>query len=141
MAGKISAAPSPMTARAAISWPGLLPSPPATRGDSEDGQSREQHALAPDAVAEIPGREHERGEHQVVGVDDPLQLRRRGVEVAHQRRQRDVDDRRVQVDREGGEEKRAEDQSLVLHRLERYTRFPSYNTINLCEKTHVWFAG
>ena len=30
MAGKIRAAPSPMTARAAISSPGLPPSPPAT---------------------------------------------------------------------------------------------------------------
>jgi hypothetical protein len=96
VAGKISAAP-PITARAAISAPGRFPTPPAEL----DEESDEQHALAADPVAEVPGGEHERREHHVVGVDDPLELHRRGVKLAHQRRQRDVHDRRVEVDHVG----------------------------------------
>ena len=79
VAGKISAAPSPITARAAISSPGLFPSPPAKLEAAEDDQPGDQHALAADPVAEVAGGEHEGGEHQVVGIDDPLELRVRRV--------------------------------------------------------------
>jgi hypothetical protein len=80
---------------------------------AEDEQPDEQHALAADPVAEVPRGEHEGREHQVVGVDDPLELHRRGVKLAHQGRQRDVHDRRVEVDRERREEQRDENQRLI----------------------------
>src|SRR5438552_2088241 len=44
-------------------------------------------------VAEGAGREQQAGEHERVGGDDPLQLRGRGVELARQRRDRDVEAR------------------------------------------------
>jgi hypothetical protein len=36
------------------------------------------------------------------------------VQLAHQRRQCDIDDRGVQVDREGRQQERAEDERLAL---------------------------
>src|SRR5262249_1449289 len=46
---------------------------------------------------------------------DPLQLGRRRVQVAHERRQGHVDDRRVEVDDERREYQRDEDRRLVSH--------------------------
>jgi hypothetical protein len=81
--------------------------------EAKHRQTDEEHALASDAVAEVARGKHERGEHQVVGVDDPLQLRGRGPELSHDRGQGDVDDRRVEVDGERGQQQRDEDQRLV----------------------------
>ncbi len=43
------------------------------------------------AVTQAAGGEQQAGEHEAVGVDDPLQRARAGVEVAGQRRQRHVE--------------------------------------------------
>jgi hypothetical protein len=53
----------------------------AARG-SEAEESGEQHRPAPIAVAEAPGGEDERGEGQVVAVDDPLQVARARAQLA-----------------------------------------------------------
>jgi hypothetical protein len=66
--------------------------------------------LPADTVRDAAGGEHQRREHQAVCVDDPLQLTGRGVQLAHQRRQRDVHDRRIEVDRERREQQRNQDQ-------------------------------
>ena len=73
--------------------------------------------LRPMRSERLPGCEQQRREHEVVGVDDPLQLAVRRVQFAHERRQRDVDDRRVEVDREGRQQQRDEDQrpAIGLH--------------------------
>ena len=65
-------------------------------GGSEHDQAGEQESLAAEAVAEAAGGQQQRREHQVVGVDDPLQLRVRRMQLANKRRERDVDDGRVQ---------------------------------------------
>ena len=61
------------------------------RADQEQHEADLQGALAAEAVAEGAGGEEHAGEHQRVGVDHPLQRRRRCVEVAGQRRHRHVE--------------------------------------------------
>ena len=58
--------------------------------EEEADEPELQRALAPEPVAERAGSEEQPREHERVGGDDPLQLRRRGVEVARQRRDGDV---------------------------------------------------
>jgi hypothetical protein len=52
------------------------------RAGGEDAQADEQRALAAAPVAQRAGGEQQPGEHQGVGVDDPLQLAGGGLEVA-----------------------------------------------------------
>ena len=80
--------------------------------EAEHGETREQHALAADAVARAAHRQQQGREDEAVGVHDPLELARGRVQLAHERGERHVDDRRVQVDREGGEEQRRQDEWL-----------------------------
>ena len=82
--GKIAAAPMPMNARAAINWFGVDASAPRQAPCSEDRQAGEQHAFAPEAVAQAAGRKDEGGEYQAVGIDHPLELGRGRAELAHQ---------------------------------------------------------
>jgi hypothetical protein len=84
-------------------------------GRAEHGESRQQHSLAAEAVREAPRGQDQRGEHQVVGVDHPLQLARGGVQLAHEAGQGHVDDGRVEVDGERGEEQRHQYQGLGAH--------------------------
>ena len=51
------------------------------RPRTEDHQPGQEHPLAPEPVAWRPEGEQQAGEHDGVGVDDPLELARRGVEV------------------------------------------------------------
>ncbi len=57
--GNTIAAPTPITARAAISWPERSVSPPARLASTEHRQAGEQHPLASEPV-----REAARGEHR-----------------------------------------------------------------------------
>jgi len=69
---------------------------------AEDGEPREQHSLAADPVGQGARRQQQGGEDQVVRVDHPLQLARGGAQLAYQGGQCDVDQRRIQVNDEGG---------------------------------------
>ena len=95
VAGKMRAAPTPMAARAAISASARSASAASAEVSAEHDQADLHHALAPEPVAEAAGGEQQPGEHQDVGVDDPLQLARRGAELATSVGQRHVDDRVV----------------------------------------------
>ena len=79
VAGKISAAPTPVIARIAISAVAESTSADAARADAEDDEPEGEDAAPPEAVAEAPGGEQQPGEHQRVGVDDPLELAGRRV--------------------------------------------------------------
>ena len=68
------------------------------RRHREEHQPDHQRALAAEAVAEAARGEQQAREHEHVGVDDPLEIRRGRVHVAHQRRQRHVEDRVVDPD-------------------------------------------
>ena len=52
---------------------------PSHACEAEDDEAGEQHALASEAVRQTSRRQEERREGQVVGVNDPLQLRCRGA--------------------------------------------------------------
>ena len=58
VAGNTIAAPTPITARAAISPPGLSVSPPTRLDSPKTDQTGEQHALAPEAVGQAAGGQH-----------------------------------------------------------------------------------
>jgi hypothetical protein len=67
-------------------------------GCAEHPKADGQGSLAAEPVAEASGRQDQGGEHQAVGVDHPLQVGGGGVQLAHQARQRHVDDGGVQAD-------------------------------------------
>ena len=113
--GKMIAAPTPMTARVAISASVLPASAAASVADAVDDQADDEGPPPAEPVAEAAGRQHEGGESQGVRVDDPLELAGGRTEVDDQRRQRDVDQRDVEIDRERAEAEGGEDQRPVLH--------------------------
>ena len=98
VAGMISVAPMPMLARAAISIPDEPENAAQTEHDGEDREPGAERPLAPDSVREAAGDEHQPAEHERVRVDDPLQLAIGRVQVAHERRQRDVEDGAIERD-------------------------------------------
>jgi hypothetical protein len=71
---------------------------PCQAPGGENAQAGKEHALSPEAVAEAPGGKDQGGEHEAVGVDDPLQVRRGRPELADERGKRHVHDRDVDVD-------------------------------------------
>ena len=68
------------------------------RGDGEPAQTRDQRPLATEQVAELAAQEQEAPEGEGVGGDDPLAVVGREVKGLLCRRQRDVNDRRVEHD-------------------------------------------
>ena len=78
------------------------------RADGEQDDADLQGALAAEPVAEAARRQQQSGEHERVGIDDPLDLAVRGVEIADQRRDRHVEDRVVHDDDQQGEAQHAE---------------------------------
>ena len=84
------------------------------RADAEDDEAEGERALPPEAVAEAAGGEQQAGEHERVGVDDPLELAGGRAEVAHQGRQRHVEDRVVDDDHEQAEAQHAEGEPAAI---------------------------
>jgi hypothetical protein len=79
----------------------LAPGRPAQdRGDGEDGDAEQEHALAADEVTESAGEQQQAAERDEEGVDDPGEITLGEMEVALDRRQGDVHDRRVEHDHE-----------------------------------------
>ena len=108
VAGMISAAPTPMAARTAITWSAESAIEGAEAGEAEDRHAGLECALAPEAVAEGAEHEQETGEDEQVGVDHPLQLRGGGVELVLQRRQSDIENRVVEPDDHQAQRQHAE---------------------------------
>ena len=80
-AGMVSAAPAPMTARASRSGRyGACENAAPSDADSENNQADQEEPLAPKPVSQAAAGEQQPGEDHGVGVDDPLQLARRGVQ-------------------------------------------------------------
>ena len=96
--GKMSAAPAPIRPRAMMRTVGEPACDANAENAAEQHESHHQGRLAPEAVTERTRGQQQTGEHDGVGVDDPLQLRAIGAELADDRRERDVEDRVVDAD-------------------------------------------
>ena len=122
VAGMISAPPTPMSARVAISWLGSVARAESTDADAEDHEADRQRAPAAEAVAQRPGGEQQPGEHEHVGVDDPLQLARGGAEVGLDARQGHVEDRVVEHDDQQAEAQHPEHEPPPRMPVDRHRR-------------------
>src|SRR6266536_18303 len=100
VAGKISAAPRPITAGGA-----------GQAGCPEQAEAGHQDPLSPKPVAQAAGGQDQRREDQAVGIHHPLQIGDRRVELADQARQGHVHDGGVEADHKGrhaeGDQRRA----------------------------------
>ena len=74
VAGNVIAAPSPITARAAMSCGAVVVNPPASDAAPTTASPASSMPLRPNRSDKAAERQQQRGEHQVVGIDDPLEL-------------------------------------------------------------------
>ena len=118
VAGMISAAPMPMTARAPMSASDATGERRRGRRPAEHDEADGQRALAAEPVTEAAGGEEQAGEHERVRVDHPLQVADARAEVADERRQRHVDDRVVDHDHQQAHaEDRERGPAPAVHRV------------------------
>ena len=103
VSGVTMAAPTPWTARAAISAPVVGARAAAGGGDREDGEADEEHAAAAEAVAERGAGEQQDRVGERVRVDRPLERLDRRAEVGADGRQGVGDDEVVEHDHEEGD--------------------------------------
>ena len=93
--GTIIAAAPPCAARAKISIARRSGQSAPQRGQREAEDAGDEDALAADDVAEPAAGDHQRGVGDLIDRDDRLDLGGAGVQVGADRRDRDVDDERV----------------------------------------------
>ena len=94
------AAPTPWTGRAATSVVELSAAPQSSEASVNRATPTRNTRLRPIRIAEPAGQQQEAAERDEEGVDDPGQVALGEVEVALNRRQRDVHDRGVEHDHE-----------------------------------------
>ena len=99
-AGEISAAPSPCSAREPISIPSLTASPSSSEAEVKMTRPTRKSRLRPSRSPSAAAEQQEAAEHERVAVDHPLEVGLAEVEILLDRRQGDVDDRRVEDDHE-----------------------------------------
>ena len=92
VAGIISAAPRPWTARTATSQPSVGARPISALEETEDHDADQEDLAAAEDVAEAAAGDQQDGEGERVGVDRPLQRGQARRRSALDRRQRDVHD-------------------------------------------------
>ena len=106
--GMISAAPTPVRTRHAMSVPAESLSAEAALASAEDGDPGDEGTAAAEPVADRAGRQQERGQRDRVAVDDPLLVGRRRAERGGERRDRDVHHRHAGHDQHQGQQHRDE---------------------------------
>ena len=75
----------------------------AERRCGEDEEADQEKPLAPEEVTDFRHRQDQRGQHQRVRVDHPLEFGEGGLEVLRDARQGDIDDRDIEERHEEGE--------------------------------------
>ena len=110
--GASSAPKTPCRTRAATSTSMLGASAHSSEATPKPPTPIENTRRSPKHVAERPADEDERAERQQVAVGDPLLAGQPAAEIALDRRQRDVDDRRVEARDEGAHDRRQQHQPL-----------------------------
>ena len=113
-AGESSAAPTPWTARAAISALGRGHEAAGQRGDAEQREAGQEEPAAAEQVARPPAEQQQAAERERVAVDDPLQAVGGEPEVGLDRGQRDVHDRDVEDDHELGDGEHRQREPLAI---------------------------
>ncbi len=98
VAGMMNAPPMPMTARAIVSVVVLSAKDAASDAPPKMASPTLSAPRSTEPISQAPRGEEHPGEHEHVGVDDPLEIGGRGVEVADEGRERDVEDRGVDPD-------------------------------------------
>jgi hypothetical protein len=68
------------------------------RGGGEDGQAGQEHAPLAEQITEPAGKQEQAAEGDQIGVDHPREAALGEAQVALDRRERDVHDRRVEHD-------------------------------------------
>ena len=106
--GMISAAPTPVRTRHAMSVLGGVAQRRGGAGDAEDGDAGDERAAAAEPVADRAGREEECGQRDRVAVDDPLLVARRRAERGGEGRDRDGHHRHAGHDQHEGQQHRDE---------------------------------
>ena len=110
----VSSAPNtPCSARPATSTSIVGASAQTTRHDAEAADADREHPPLAVEVAERAGDEDQRAERQQVGVGDPLLAGEPAAEVVADRRQRDVDHRRVEARDERAHDRGQQRQALA----------------------------
>ena len=109
------------------------------RACSEHAQGDEQEPLAAVAVGQEPCGKQQAGEHEAVGVDEPLKLARGGMQGARQGGQRHVQHGQVDADHQNGDRERDQrpPASGGAARLSRRTALPGslhYLTVSLIKE-------
>ena len=94
-AGAMIAAPIPCAMRALINRPWLCATPTGQRADREPNQSGDENPPTAQQVRCTTAKQQEAPVGEEVAAGDPLQVLLGEVQVVLNRRQRDVDDRRV----------------------------------------------
>jgi len=87
-------------------------------GEGEGDDAADEDPLATEEVAERAGVQRAAREQEGVGVDHPLEVGQRGVEVTLDARQGDIDDRDVEEEHEDGDTDDDEGPPLALHSVE-----------------------
>jgi hypothetical protein len=130
-----------MKHRAAISWLGVVGQAADDARGAEDRQTGQEEPFAAEQVRQAAGGQDQRREHEAVGVDHPLQLAGRGMQLAHQARQRDVDDRDVEINRERREQERDQRHVAAAHAGESSSNALFLSSNNLKSATRPVISG
>ena len=102
--GMISAAPTPVSARHAMSAPAESLNAEAALATPKMAMPSDERPAAAEAVAERAGREEQCGQRDGVAVDDPLLVARRRAERGGERRNRDGHHRDAGHDQHEGQQ-------------------------------------
>ena len=109
VAGMMNAPPMPMNARVAMSCSDEFANADAIEPSPKIASPSWSAPRRPKRSPRLPHVRSKPGEHERVAVDDPLQLAVGGVEVVHDRGDRDVEHRVVEHDDEQAEAQDDED--------------------------------
>src|SRR6266568_1804039 len=86
--------------------------PAEYRRHRKEAHPEQEYSLAAELIAHRSAHENQRAQEQGVRLDDPLHIGDRGVQIGLERRQRDVDDRRIDERHARRKNRRSEDPTV-----------------------------
>src|SRR5215217_8738979 len=113
--GNTIAAPTPITERAAISAPALSVSPPARLARPKTDRPASSIPLRPNRSERLPMASIDPANSKLNASTTHCSCELDAMQLANERRQRDVDDRRVEIDHNRRQQQRDQDHWLASH--------------------------